>query len=170
MGNLHSGYARAVTAFHDLMGSLGSSPMYVVTAYDGTTRAGCLVGFATQVCIDPPRFLACVSDKNHTHRVAALADTVAVHVLRRDQRDLAALFGTETGDEVDKFARCAWTPGPGGVPVLDGCLGWFAGRVLDRCGFGDHTGLLLDPFDGRAGAGAALMFDDVRDLDAGHEA
>ena len=40
---------------------------------------------------------------------------------------LAELFGGETGDEVDKFARCAWHEGPEGVPMLDGCANRFVG-------------------------------------------
>jgi flavin reductase (DIM6/NTAB) family NADH-FMN oxidoreductase RutF len=157
-------------AFEDLVSRL-DYPMFVVTAYDGTERAGCLVGFATQCSIDPPRFLACLSVRNHTYRVAMHATTVAVHLLRAEQRDLAALFGGETGDEVDKFARCAWTPGPDGVPVLDGCAGWFAGRVLDRLPLGDHTGLLLDPFAGNVAAfGDVVRFAHVRDLEPGHDA
>ena len=159
-----------MTAFEDLAARL-DYPMYVVTAYDGATRAGCLVGFTTQCSIDPARFLVCVSDKNHTHSVTMRASTVAVHLLRSSQRDVAALFGGETGDEVDKFARCAWTDGPDGVPVLDGCAAWFAGRVLDRLVLGDHTGLLLEPYDGSAGEGEAYVsFADVRDLTPGHEA
>lgn len=158
-----------MSAFDDLMGGL-DPPMYVLTATDGATRAGCLVGFATQVCIDPPRFLVCVSDKNHTHAVAAVADTVAVHVLRREQRDVAETFGARCGAEVDKFATVAWSPGPGGEPVLDDCLGWFAGRVLDRVGLGDHTGLVVEPYASAAGDGEPLTFDDVRDLEPGHGA
>lgn len=156
-------------SFHDLMGSLDRT-MYVLTAYDGETRAGCLVGFATQVCIEPPRFLVCVSDKNHTHAVAAVAETVAVHVLRAEQRDVAEVFGTLCGAETDKFARVAWRDGPGGVPVLADCLGWFAGRVLDRVGLGDHTGLLVEPFDGGVADGEPLTFDAVRDFEPGHDA
>lgn len=158
-----------VAAFDDLMGRL-DHPMYVLTATDGATRAGCLVGFATQVCIDPPRFLVCVSDKNHTHAVAAVSDVVAVHVLAREQHDVAETFGALCGAEVDKFARVAWRPGPEGVPVLERCAGWFAGRVLDRLGFGDHTGLVVEPFAGEAGEDAPLTFDQVRDLEPGHGA
>ena len=158
-----------MTAFEEIAAGL-DYPMYVVTAYDGTTRAGCLVGFTTQCSIDPARFLVCLSDKNHTHRVATGATTVAVHLLRSAQHDLAALFGGETGDEVDKFARCAWTDGPDFVPVLDGCAAWFAGRVLDRFVLGDHTGLLLEPFGGAADMGGYVSFRDVRDLTPGHEA
>jgi flavin reductase (DIM6/NTAB) family NADH-FMN oxidoreductase RutF len=56
-------------------------PMFIVTtAYDGHA-AGCLVGFATQTSIDPPRFLVGLSDMNRTHRVALKAPRLVVHVL-----------------------------------------------------------------------------------------
>lgn len=156
--------------FDDLVGGL-NYPMFVVTAYDGETRAGCLVGFATQCSIDPPRFLVCLSKNNFTHRVAARATTLALHLLRRDQYGTAELFGSETGDEVDKFARCGWTPGPDGVPLLADCHGWFAGRVLERHDAGDHTAHLVEVVaSGGGGDGAVLTFDDVRDLEPGHEA
>jgi flavin reductase (DIM6/NTAB) family NADH-FMN oxidoreductase RutF len=157
-------------AFDGLVSRL-DYPMYVVTTAAGGERAGCLVGFATQCSIDPPHYLVCVSKRNHTHRVAAAATTLAVHVLPAARRDLAELFGGETGDEVDKFARCAWREGPDGVPVVDGNAGWFAGRVLARHDLGDHTGLLVEPVGGEAGAGRDLVtFDAVRDLEPGHEA
>jgi flavin reductase (DIM6/NTAB) family NADH-FMN oxidoreductase RutF len=156
-------------SFDDLMGRL-DHPMYVVTTTDGTRTAGCLVGFATQCSIDPPRFLACVSERNHTHRVVADASAVAVHLLRRDQHDLAALFGGETGDEVDKLARVAWTPGLDGVPVLDDVAASFDARILARHDLGDHTGLLLEPVTTYDSGAEVLAFDDVRDLEPGHEA
>jgi flavin reductase (DIM6/NTAB) family NADH-FMN oxidoreductase RutF len=164
-----AGYGGGVT-FDDLVGGL-DYPMFVVTAYDGTSHAGCLVGFATQCSIDPQRFLVCLSKKNHTHGVAAGSPVLALHLLRKDQHDTAELFGSRTGDEVDKLARCAWTAGPEGVPVLDDCHGWFAGRVLERHNGGDHTVHLVEVVAaGGGGGGAVLTFDDVRDLEPGHEA
>jgi len=86
-------------------------PMYVLTVAgtDGGHPSGCLVGFATQCSIAPPRLLACLSKENHTYRAAASASVAAVHRLAASDHDLAALFGEQTGDEIDKFARCAWT-------------------------------------------------------------
>ncbi|GII25796.1 flavin reductase family protein [Planosporangium mesophilum] len=154
-------------------------PMFVVTAVhrDTGVRAGCLVGFATQSSLGPDRFLVCLSQNNFTYRVATYADVLAVHAPAATQRDLAALFGTRTGDEVDKFARCAWRPGPSGVPLLDDCPRRFVGEVLERVPLGNHTGFLLSPIEvtGDATAdgkptGRPLMFSDVADLDAGHPA
>ncbi len=106
------------------------SPMFVVTAFDGRERDGCLVGFATQCSIDPPRFLVCLSVKNRTTRIARNASVLAVHVLRDDQHAVAELFGGNTEDDatIDKFASIGWHDGPHSVPVLEGC-DWFAGRV-----------------------------------------
>jgi flavin reductase (DIM6/NTAB) family NADH-FMN oxidoreductase RutF len=144
-------------------------PMFIVTAQAGGERAGCLVGFATQCSIDPLRFLVCLSDKNRTFRVAQDAELLVVHLVPDDGDDIAALFGSQTGDEVDKFARCSWTPGPGGTPVLDDCGNWFAGRILERLPAGDHWAFLLEPLEGGDARGGALMFRDVRWIEPGHE-
>jgi flavin reductase (DIM6/NTAB) family NADH-FMN oxidoreductase RutF len=147
-------------------------PMYVVTVADGGERSGCLVGFGSQVSLDPPRFLVCISVSNHTHSVALGADLLAVHLLSPEQHALAELFGSETGDEIDKFERCSWQAGPGGVPILDDCPRVLVGRVRERLpGLGDHTGFLLDPVSVTARDGEpGLTFHDVEDVDPGHPA
>jgi flavin reductase (DIM6/NTAB) family NADH-FMN oxidoreductase RutF len=159
-------------ALHRLAAGL-DSPMVIVTAVapDGR-RAGCLVGFTTQCSIHPPRVLACISKANHTFPVATAAPRLAVHWLGDDDGGLAELFGSETGDEIDKFEDCAWQPGPGGVPILDGVKGWVAGPVVGRFDVGDHVAHVID-----AEAGAAeephsdqLGFQAVKDLEPGHPA
>jgi flavin reductase (DIM6/NTAB) family NADH-FMN oxidoreductase RutF len=146
-------------------------PMFVVTTVHDGERAGCMVGFTTQASIDPPRMLVCLSNKNHTHRLAVQADLLAVHVLDPDDGPLAKLFGGETGDEVDKFTRVDWHAGPGGIPLIDECDRRFVGRIRDRVELGDHTGFLLDPIAAEGeSAGPALGFQQVDDLDPGHEA
>ena len=153
------------------MGRL-NGPMFIVTAVGAAgERAGCLIGFATQCSIHPPRFVACVSKENRTFDVVGSAPKVVVHFLGRDQRGLAELFGGETGDEVDKFELCSWSPGPGGIPVLDGVPGWFAGHVLERFELGDHLGLWLEPVVAEDRDGAVnLGFQDVKSVEPGHPA
>jgi flavin reductase (DIM6/NTAB) family NADH-FMN oxidoreductase RutF len=147
--------------------------MIVVTAVaaDGR-RSGCLVGFWTQCSIHPPRVLACVSKANHTFPVAAEAPVLAVHWLAEDERGLAELFGGETGDEVDKFERCRWRPGPGGVPVLDGVKGWIAGPVVGRFDVGDHVAFLVEPEAGAVDEPEAetLGFQAAKPIEPGHPA
>lgn len=147
-------------------------PMYVVTASAEGHNAGCLVGFASQMSLHPPRFLVGLSEKNHTRTVAASATHLAVHVIGREKIALARLFGEETGDEVDKFAECSWTTGPHGVPILDDADAWFVGLIVARVDLGDHVGHLLAPVDVQVRAPIAGMvtFADVRELDPGHDA
>jgi flavin reductase (DIM6/NTAB) family NADH-FMN oxidoreductase RutF len=147
------------------------SPMAIVTAAgpDGE-RSGCLVGFWTQCSIHPPRVLACISKANHTFPVAIGAEVLAVHWLAGDDRSLAELFGGATGDEVDKFERCAWQPGPGGVPVVDGVKGWVAGPVIDRVDLGDHVAFVIQAEAGAAADASAeeLGFQAVKAVEPGH--
>jgi flavin reductase (DIM6/NTAB) family NADH-FMN oxidoreductase RutF len=147
--------------------------MIIVTAATGERRGGCLVGFHTQVSIDPARLLVCISQNNRTHDVAAEASVLAVHVVPDGQEELAELFGGETGDDVDKFERCEWTKGPGGVPLIEGCEPRLVGRVLSNQDMGDHTGFVLAPIEDDVSGDAsaeAVRLDDVEEIDPGHEA
>ncbi len=159
----------AAREVHSLVSDL-DYPMFIVTATNGRERAGCLIGFATQCSINPPRFLVCLSDKNRTYRVAQEAEVLVVHLVPAEATALAELFGSETGDEVDKFERCAWHDGPMGTPVLDECGNWFAGRILDRLAAGDHQALLLEPFQARSDGGEeAFTFHRAKRIEPGHE-
>ncbi|WP_455359872.1 flavin reductase family protein [Streptomyces sp. SYSU K21746] len=166
-------------------------PMYVVTASAGGEQSGCLVGFASQNSLHPPRFVVWISKANHTYGVARRAGFLAVHLLGREQSGLAELFGGRTGDRVDKFSQVRWRPGRGGAPVLADARAWFVGRVEDHADWGDHVGFLLDPVETGQGAGphapaeagagagedatapprgALLSLSDVVDLTPGHPA
>lgn len=132
--------------FHRLVAQLDYS-MFIVTATGpaGGEPAGCLVGFATQTSIDPPRFLVCISRRNRTHEVAQHAGALAVHFVPADADDLVELFGSHSGYDVDKFVETPWRRGPEDAPILAACPNWFVGRVVERRVLGDHTGYLLEP-------------------------
>lgn len=87
-------------------------PMFVVTARAGNETAGCLVGFTTQASIDPPRFLVGISKKNHTFTVAAAATHLGVHLLARDDLELARWFGGQTA-----VTRSTSSPRAAGMPA-----------------------------------------------------
>jgi len=146
-------------------------PMFIVTARAGDEPLGCLVGFATQTSIDPPRFAVCLSHANRTYRLGRDAEHLGVHCVPADAAGLAALFGGETGDEVDKFARAAWREGPEGVPLLDDCPNRFVGRVVWRADAGDHDAFLLEPIAAEHGTREGeFTFHRAKRIDPGHEA
>jgi len=158
-------------AFDELVAVVDPA-MVVVTIGVGGDRDGCLVGFHSQCGIDPPRYAVWLSRANRTFDLAGHATHVAVHVLGDGDRDLAELFGGETGDEVDKLAGLAWEPGPGGAPLLARLPSRFVGRVVDRVDAdADHLCVVLEPVDAAAGgSGPLLRLAAVTDIDPGHQA
>ena len=162
----------AADGFVELVGRL-DYPMLVVTAAGerGRRPSGCLVGFATQCSIKPPRFLVCISKANHTFSLALAAPSVGVHFLGAEQRELAERFGALTGDEVDKLAGLDWAPGPGGAPLMAAVPNRFAGEVLERWDAGDHVAFVVAPQEVTSAADSQpLMYQAVRDVQPGHPA
>jgi flavin reductase (DIM6/NTAB) family NADH-FMN oxidoreductase RutF len=164
--------ADVARTFSTLVGGL-AAPTSIVTVQAGGERAGCLVGFATQTSIDPPRYLVCLSRRNHTYHTAVRhrARVLAVHFLDEDDRDLAELFGGQTGDRVDKFEASDWHSGPESAAILDACENWFVGRVIGQLALGDHVGFVLEPVAAQhADAGRrVLTLQDVGDIEPGHQ-
>ena len=93
-----------------------------------------------------------------------------MHFVPADGEELAELFGSETGDEVDKFARCAWHEGPAGLPILDDLPNWFAGRdPASGSTRGDHDALILEPIAAeREAEEQELTFHRAKRIEPGH--
>ena len=156
-------------ALSDLVARVDSALVVVTVAFEGE-RDGCLVGFHSQVSIEPPAYAVWLSTANRTSRLAARADHLAVHLLEADQHDLAELFGGETGDDIDKLSRVEWEPGIAGVPLLTACTAHVVGRIRHRLDIGgDHVAVILDPIEGAArGSASLLRLGQASDIDAGH--
>ena len=156
-------------AFDQIMASL-DPPMVVVTAAVQEERAGCLIGFHAQGGIHPRRYAIWLSKANHTFRVAFLAQHVALHFLTRDDLDIADLFGTNSGDDMDKFALCEWAPSADGPPLLLRCPNRLILRrtgVLDEGS--DHMCFVAEPVAAFApNRFEPLRLSDVSHLEPGH--
>src|ERR1700747_139718 len=131
--------------FDNVMPAL-DSPLIFVTTADERERAGCLVEFHGQSSIEPQRYSVWLSKANYTYRAALQSSHRVIHFLTVDDLPLAELFGTKTGDTVDKFASLPVDSGPGGAPVLRRCPNWLPVRriaLLDEGG--DHVCLTTEP-------------------------
>jgi flavin reductase (DIM6/NTAB) family NADH-FMN oxidoreductase RutF len=163
-----SASSNAVAGYVQLVRTL-DYPVYIATTSVNNEPSGCLIGFATQCSVHPPRFLACISKKNHTFKLAKRASVLAVHVVDHRNRALAELFGGETGDETDKFKQVHWRF-VDGAPVLDNCARWFTGRVLGHLDLGDHMGHLLEPVTVETGDACDQMtYQKARNIPPGHK-
>lgn len=157
--------------FDDLIESANPVMAVVTTVAEGV-RAGCVVGFHGQSSVEPRHYCVWLSKANHTYRTALRAEHLAVHLLTRDDMEIATHFGTTTGEDGDKFTTLSVSDGPGGVPLLEALPNRFVGRrraMLDLGG--DHACVeLVVELAQRAGAFDALRLRDVVHLQPGHEA
>jgi flavin reductase (DIM6/NTAB) family NADH-FMN oxidoreductase RutF len=156
----------------DAVVASANAAMVVVTTAAGEQRAGCLVGFHSQTSIEPRRYTVWLSKANHTYRVGLAAKHFAVHFLTDADRDLAEVFGALSGDDVDKFARCDWEPGPDGVPLLRRCPNRLVvARTTLLDDDSDHVAVSGRPIAAHsAGDFTPLRFADVHAVVPGHEA
>jgi flavin reductase (DIM6/NTAB) family NADH-FMN oxidoreductase RutF len=112
-----------------------------------------------------------LSVKNHTYQVAREAEAIAVHFPGPGDHDFGELFGSLSGDEIDKFEHCEWTKGPYGLPLLSRCPNRFVAPIVEVTDFGgDHVCFFVEPETTEFAAPVEqLRFQAVRDLRAGHE-
>ncbi len=161
----------ATSAFDEVVAAMDSAMVVVTVAVDDE-RDGCLVGFHSQVSIEPRRYMVWLSTANHTTALAQRAEHLGVHLLGSHQHDLAELFGGESADDVDKLVHTTWEAGPEGIPLLVACPVRFAGRITARHDIdGDHLGMVLEPVDAASEtAWTPLRLGDAIDIDPGHPA
>ena len=145
----------------------------IVTCASGGDKAGCLVTYSTPCSIQPPRYAAWLSHRNHTYQVALEASELIVHMLTHADLPLAEFFGGVSGKNQDKFARVR-SSDSGGAPLLEVSGGWLRGRILSRVPGreemgGDHTCFVLAPTaaGGGNGSGRPLRLSDVKHIHPG---
>ncbi|WP_149182872.1 flavin reductase family protein [Streptomyces sp. TRM49041] len=139
-----------------------ASGVAVITAPGDPAHGGRPVGFTasslTSVSAEPPLVSFGIGTSSSSWPAVSTATHVGVHVLGEDQRDLAATFARSGADRFAAPTR--WTPGPGGVPVLDGVLAWLVCRVVGRVPAGDHRIVVAEVVAGdpAAEAGRPLLY------------
>ncbi|MGS2618298.1 flavin reductase family protein [Micromonospora sp. LZ34] len=106
-------------------------------------RAGFTATSFTSVSLEPPLVSFCLGLASSSWPVLARADHVAVHLLGAGQREAARVFATSGIDRFAAYPR--WTPGPFGVPLLDGVLARLLCRVVERVPAGDHVVAIAEP-------------------------
>ena len=109
----------------------------VVTTLDAEGRpAGLTVNSFASVSLEPPLVLWSLAQTSACMQAFKACSHFAVNVLAADQVELSNRFALAG---YDKFAGVTWTPGVGGVPLLDGCCARFECRSHAHHAGGDHT-------------------------------
>ena len=126
-----------------------------VTVVTGYAAGGEPVGFACQsfasVSLHPPLVLFCADHRGRSWPRMRDDGRFSVNVLRHEQRDLIARFGSTAGR---RFEGLAWSRSVHGGPSLPGVLMRVHCAVEQVHVAGDHdvvTGRVLDLEDGESG-------------------
>lgn len=126
-------------------------PVYVLTASRpaGTGVAGApgagkyngsVVTWATQVeMADPAKVAVAVAKSDYTYEFVQAGRAFALHLLGKDQIDLAKRFGFQSGRQVDKFAGLPYEVGETGAPIVKDALSYVECRVTQSLDTGPHV-------------------------------
>jgi flavin reductase (DIM6/NTAB) family NADH-FMN oxidoreductase RutF len=109
----------------------------IVTTVDAAGQpVGLTANSFNSVSLAPPLVLWSLSGQSASMPAFADCTHYAIHVLGAHQRDLAQRFATKG---VDRWADTPHTPGPGGVPLIDGAIATLVCTNRSRYPEGDHT-------------------------------
>ena len=112
----------------------------IVTTIDQETGpAGLAANSFTSVSLEPPLVLVSVDRGANSLRAMESSRRYAVHILGAHQEDLCRRFAQADLSGMEKLEGVAWTPGLGGVPLLDDYLVRFECRVVEAVPGGDHV-------------------------------
>jgi len=117
----------------------------VVTAVDGSgTTAAITVNSFTSVSLDPPQVLFCIGETSTSYGIVSNAEHLAIHILGREQAQLAAQIAVSGRPVAEKLEGVAWTAGPSGVPVIEEAPAVIVGTISQKIVSGDHLVVVVD--------------------------
>jgi flavin reductase (DIM6/NTAB) family NADH-FMN oxidoreductase RutF len=139
----------------DALGCFTTGVTIITARGDDGRCVGLTANSFSSVSLDPPLVSWSLSLYAPSLAVFQDASHFAVHVLARDQEDLAMQFARSAED---KFAGVETVPGLGGAPLLEGAIARFQCANAYRYYGGDHIIFLgmVETFE--AGDGEPLLF------------
>ncbi|MCQ3803042.1 MAG: flavin reductase family protein [bacterium] len=125
--------------FRKACGQFMTGVTIVTTIDQKTGPAGLAANSFTSVSLDPPLVLISVDRGANSLRALESSGRYAVHILGAHQEDLCRRFAKSDLSGTEKLEGVSWTPGMGGVPLLDDYLVRFECRVVNAVPGGDHV-------------------------------
>ncbi|NKB52844.1 MAG: flavin reductase [Rhizobiaceae bacterium] len=139
----------------DALGSFATGVTIITAAGDNGLRIGLTANSFSSVSLNPALVSWSLASHAPSMPIFQNCSHYSIHVLRRDQEDLAIRFSQSRDD---KFEGVQVIEGVGGAPVLADCLANFQCRNAYRHAGGDHIIFLgaVEKFE--LGEGAPLIF------------
>ena len=128
----------APDTFRTVMGHFVTGITVVTTLQDGQPR-GITVNALTSVSLEPPLVVVALDRRRFITPSVHETGRYAVNVLSEVQQALSDCFaGAAVTPDRDAFCGAAWTPGPTGLPLIDGAIATLECSVTRVFQAGDH--------------------------------
>jgi 3-hydroxy-9,10-secoandrosta-1,3,5(10)-triene-9,17-dione monooxygenase reductase component len=142
----------ASDTFRQVMGRFATG-ISVVTTFDGDQPAGITVNALSSVSLDPPLVMVALDRSRFITPMVRKLGRYAVNVLGEDQQALSDCFAhAPVSPGREAFCGASWSPGPEGLPLLDGAIATLECTVVQTFSAGDHD-LFIGRVDSLAAAG-----------------
>ncbi|MFC1480660.1 flavin reductase family protein [Candidatus Neomarinimicrobiota bacterium] len=114
--------------------------VYIATTADRDAMAGATVTWVSQASFEPPLIMMAARADGKFYDLLTKTGKFALHVLRRDQRHIAAKFFRPASLIEGKLSDNDFTIGEQtGCPILTDAPAWLECVVTDTVVRGDHT-------------------------------
>lgn len=134
-----------------------ASGVTVVTSLDRDGRPhGLTVSAFCSVSLQPPLVLISLGLDTRSRGYVSQLGRFAVNVLADDHEEFSRLFSQR--ERPDDPFQAPWTPGPHGLPHLDGALAVLDCRVVQAVEAGDHTLFIGEVESAGSADGAPLLY------------
>jgi flavin reductase (DIM6/NTAB) family NADH-FMN oxidoreductase RutF len=114
--------------------------VYVITLVGVGRRWGLTATAVSSLSLEPPSILVCVNRNASIHAPLMSADRFCLNALRRDQQDVAAVFGAPGLGE-ERFKTGSWLDFDGAPAIREAVANILCRRVEATC-FGSHSILI----------------------------
>jgi|SRR5580704_15559225 flavin reductase (DIM6/NTAB) family NADH-FMN oxidoreductase RutF len=113
--------------------------LYIATSRAEEKIGAGTINWVTQSSFAPPLVVAAIKVDSSLHEVIAASRVFALHVLGKNQKDIATAFFKGAQPEGDTLNGYRFESGTTSAPILIDPLAWFECRVVDQVRRGDHT-------------------------------
>ena len=147
-------------AFRQVMGHFATG-ISVVTTFDGDRPAGITVNALSSVSLDPALVMVALDRRRFITPMVRVAGRYAVNILGEGQQALSDCFAhAPVSPGREDFCGAAWTPGPNGLPLIDGSIATLECTVVETLSAGDHDLFIgrVDSLQGAQGETAPLLY------------
>lgn len=142
--------------FREVLGHFATG-VVAITAIDPASGepTGLVANSFTSVSLDPPLVAFCVAHSSTSWPKVSSAGRYCINILAEHQEHVSRQMSKKGAE---KFASLAWTPSPGGSPVLDDAVAWIDAGPENEHLAGDHIIVVSRVHDLAAAARPPLLF------------